>query len=245
MPVYVPLSGVGLPVLPGDRFSFDFRTTVSDDGVHPDNSRGGTGPSTVAEWIRYGYDGWMPLDWSFSDSGAKFNSSQIKDAMQMRIGDVMLFPIYTNTRAQGANFQYYVVGWAGFKVTGFSAQGNNGKVFGHFESILWEGLLSESDNGSDDFGVRSIELVGWAEHLSARPVPSVGMGRRAAETSHPASHGPQRATRRARRSGLRSRCPRRPRRGGLPTAPTRTSRRSCLLPWASKPVMWKPAQPTT
>jgi type I protein arginine methyltransferase len=36
LPVYAPLSGAGLPVRRGDRFSFDFVTTVSDDGVHPD-----------------------------------------------------------------------------------------------------------------------------------------------------------------------------------------------------------------
>jgi protein arginine N-methyltransferase 1 len=36
LPVYAPLSGVGLPVHPGDRFAFDFRTTLSDDGIHPD-----------------------------------------------------------------------------------------------------------------------------------------------------------------------------------------------------------------
>jgi protein arginine N-methyltransferase 1 len=36
LPVYAPLSDVGLPVRPGDRFTFDFVTTLSDDGVHPD-----------------------------------------------------------------------------------------------------------------------------------------------------------------------------------------------------------------
>jgi hypothetical protein len=155
------LSGPGCPC-------FNIATTLDLQKVGPgafrlinlDGTKGGTGPTTVADWIRYGYDGYMPLDWYFSDSGAKFNSTQIKDAMQVRIGDLMLFPIYTDTRAQGSNFQYYVVGWAGFRVTGFDAQGNNGKVFGHFESVIWEGLLGESDNGSDDFGVRSIELVG-------------------------------------------------------------------------------------
>jgi hypothetical protein len=126
--------------------------------INIDNSHGGTGPTTVANWIRYGYDGWMPLDWYFSDSGAKFNSSQIKDAMQMRIGDVLLFPIYADTRAQGSNFQYFVVGWAGFHVSGFDAQGNGGKIYGWFESVLWEGLLGEADEGND-FGVRSIELT--------------------------------------------------------------------------------------
>jgi Flp pilus assembly protein TadG len=155
------LSGPGCPC-------FDIPTDLDLQKTGPgafrllnlDNSFGGTGPSKVSDWILHGYNGWMPLDWYFSDSGAKFNSSQIKDAMQMRIGDVLLFPIYTTTRAQGSNFQYFVVGWAGFRVTGFTAQGNAGKVFGHFESVVWEGILGESDDGSDDFGVRSIELVG-------------------------------------------------------------------------------------
>ena len=126
--------------------------------INIDNSFGGTGPTTVANWIRYGYDGWMPLDWYFSDSGAKFNSNQIKDAMQVRLGDVLLFPIYADTRAQGSNFQYFVVGWAGFHVSGFDASGNGGKIYGWFESVLWEGLLGEADEGND-FGVRSIELT--------------------------------------------------------------------------------------
>ncbi len=128
--------------------------------INLDGDKGGTGPTIVADWILHGYDGYMPLDWYFSDSGAKFNSSQIKNAMQMRVGDTMLFPIYTDTRAQGSNFQYLVVGWAGFHVTGFTAQGNSGKVMGYFESVLWDGLLGESDDGANDFGVRSIELVG-------------------------------------------------------------------------------------
>ena len=69
--------------------------------INLDGDHGGTGPSIVADWILNGYDGYMPLDWYFSDSGAKFNSSQVKNAMQMRVGDTMLFPIYTDTRAQG------------------------------------------------------------------------------------------------------------------------------------------------
>lgn len=36
LPVYAPLSGVGLPVRPGNHFTFDFRTTLSDDRLHPD-----------------------------------------------------------------------------------------------------------------------------------------------------------------------------------------------------------------
>jgi hypothetical protein len=155
------LSGPGCPCF-GEQTDLDLEKVGPGAFrlINLDGTKGGTGPTIVADWIRHGYDGWMPLDWYFSDSGAKFNSSQIKDAMQMRVGDTMLFPIYTDTRAQGSNFQYLVVGWAGFHVTGFSAQGNGGQVFGYFESVLWEGLLGESDDEDNDFGVRSIELVG-------------------------------------------------------------------------------------
>src|SRR4051812_26709106 len=115
------LSGPGCPC-------WNIPTTLDLTKVGPgafrllnlDNSFGGTGPSTVADWIEGGFDGDMPLDWYFSDSGAKFNSSQIKSAMTAVTGKTLLFPIYSDTRGQGSNFQYYVIGWAGFVVTGFT-----------------------------------------------------------------------------------------------------------------------------
>jgi precorrin-6B methylase 2 len=36
MPVYAPLSDVGIPVRPGNRIEFAFITRLSDDGIHPD-----------------------------------------------------------------------------------------------------------------------------------------------------------------------------------------------------------------
>ncbi|MFE2179529.1 50S ribosomal protein L11 methyltransferase [Streptomyces sp. NPDC059455] len=54
-PVYAPLSEKGLPVRPGDRFEFDFTTTLSDDGVHPDYALTGElhradGPAVPLSW---------------------------------------------------------------------------------------------------------------------------------------------------------------------------------------------------
>ncbi|WAP59546.1 hypothetical protein [Streptomyces sp. S465] len=42
----------GLPVGPGDRFAFEFTTTISDDGVHPDYAltgelQRGSGPAVA------------------------------------------------------------------------------------------------------------------------------------------------------------------------------------------------------
>ncbi|WP_060948899.1 50S ribosomal protein L11 methyltransferase [Streptomyces hygroscopicus] len=54
-PVYAPLSETGLPVQPGDRFAFEFTTTMSDDGVHPDYALTGElhrdgGPAVPLRW---------------------------------------------------------------------------------------------------------------------------------------------------------------------------------------------------
>jgi hypothetical protein len=126
--------------------------------INLDDSHGGTGPGQVAEWIRHGFDGYMPLDWYYSDPGAKFSSSQIKDAMQERIGDELLFPVYRRVQSQGSNFEYQVVGWVGFVVTGFSAQGNKGTVSGRFVRIIWEGIEATS-GGTPNYGARAIRLV--------------------------------------------------------------------------------------
>ncbi len=122
-----------------------------------DGSRGGTGSATVGEWVSRGFDGSMPLGWYYSDPGAKFNSSHVKDAMQFRLGDELLFPIYDETRGNGANFEYHVVGWVGFVVTGFSGNGNKGTIKGYFVRVIWEGIQSTS--GVGNFGAHAIQLV--------------------------------------------------------------------------------------
>jgi Flp pilus assembly protein TadG len=127
--------------------------------INIDGSHGGTGPSTLEEWILKGFDGWMPLNWYFSDPGAKFNSSQIKGALDVRIGDEMLFPVYDDTRKSGANFEYEVIGWVGYVVTSYEISGSkDAKLNGHFTKVIWEGILNESATGESP-GVNSIELV--------------------------------------------------------------------------------------
>lgn len=123
-----------------------------------DGSKGGTGGKISADWILRGYDGYMPLGWYGSDPGAAFNDSKFKDALNVRIGDELLFPVYDQVKGQGANFEYRVIGFVGFVVTGFKAQGSKGTVEGHFVRVIWEGIQSES-GGGEDFGVRAIELI--------------------------------------------------------------------------------------
>jgi hypothetical protein len=127
-----------------------------------DSSYGGTGPEDIGEWIRTGLDGYMPKDtWYYSDPGIKPNSSHVKGALESRLGPgkEILIPIYTETRAQGAGFEYYVVGWVGWLTTSFDIRGvKDVAVFGSFTRIIWEGIQSES--GSDDgLGARAVSLI--------------------------------------------------------------------------------------
>lgn len=127
-----------------------------------DGSHGGTGPKDIAEWIRTGLDGYMPVDnWYYSDPGIKPNSSHVQDALQERIGvgKEILIPIYTETRAQGAGFEYYVVGWVGWVTTSFKIKGTKDvSVFGSFTQIIWEGI--ESESGTDGgLGARAVSLI--------------------------------------------------------------------------------------
>jgi hypothetical protein len=123
-----------------------------------DRSHGGTGQQILSDWILHGFNGLMPLDNYYSDPGAKFNASQVISALNERIGDTLLFPVYDETRKSGANFDYHVIGWVGFTVTGFDASGNNGKVFGYFTSVIWEGIMGSPD-GEGNFGARTVALV--------------------------------------------------------------------------------------
>jgi hypothetical protein len=128
--------------------------------INLDNSKGGTGPPILADWIANGYDGDMPLGWYYGDPGAKFNSSQVEGALDARIGDELLFPVYRSTRGNGSNLQYQIVGWVGFLLTGWDAKGNNGQLYGSFQRVIWDGLQQESNSGGPDFGVRTVMLVG-------------------------------------------------------------------------------------
>ena len=127
--------------------------------INIDGSRGGIGPSTLGDWIMRGYEGYMPLGWYYSDPGAKFNSSQVKGALDARLGSEMLFPIYRDTQGNGANFEYEIVGWAGYVITSYEIQGSkNNKLNGYFKRVVWEGIGSQS-SGSPSFGARAVTLV--------------------------------------------------------------------------------------
>jgi len=149
---------------------FDEETEIDFEKVGPgafrllniDGSHGGTGPPVIGEWIRTGLDAYMPRnEWYYSDPGIKPNSSHIKGALESRLGEdkEILIPIYSETKAQGAGFEYYVVGWVGWVVTDYDIRGvNEATIRGHFTRVIWDGIQSES--GSDDgLGARSVQLI--------------------------------------------------------------------------------------
>jgi Putative Flp pilus-assembly TadE/G-like len=149
------------------RPCFGVPTTLDLEKVGPgafrllnlDLSHGGTGGKIDADWILRGYDGYMPLEWYGSDPGAAFNDSKFDEALSLRIGDELLFPVYDKTVGNGSGFDYHVIGWVGFVVTAFDAKGGKkGTVSGHFVRLIWEGIQSTS-GGAEDFGARTIELV--------------------------------------------------------------------------------------
>lgn len=146
---------------------FNEATVLDFDKVGPgafrliniDGSHGGTGPSEVGEWLTTGLDAHMPLGWYYSDPGIKPNSSHIKEALEFRDEDELLFPVYRDTKAQGAGFEYEVIGWVGFHVTDYEIQGvKNARIYGWFTTIIWEGIQSET-GGDPDFGARAVTLL--------------------------------------------------------------------------------------
>jgi hypothetical protein len=125
-----------------------------------DNSKGGTGQQILADWILHGFGGMMPVNTDyFSDSGAKFNASEVKDAMNTAIvtGRELLFPVYRAVDGTGSNLTYTVIGWAGFVVDQFDGNGNHGSITGHFTRFIAEGI--QGSGGTPGYGTWNVQLV--------------------------------------------------------------------------------------
>jgi Flp pilus assembly protein TadG len=154
------LAGAGCPC-------FGVSTTLDLNKIGPggfgiiniDGSHGGSGPGILADWIVNGCacSTATPVE-LYSDPGAKFNSSQVKDAMDQMIGHNLLFPVYDTTAGNGANLQYDVIGFAGFNLQGYEFKGNSGSIDGHFVEVDWEG--SGTSDTSTYFGATTSRLVG-------------------------------------------------------------------------------------
>jgi len=126
-----------------------------------DQSKGGTSPKILADWMLEGFDQALPLGGYFSDPGVKWNSSQVQNALTQRIGSDLLFPVFDTIQGNGANAQYHVVAWIGFFLTGVDARGSSGDISGYFDSVIWEGLpASTAGGGGPNYGAYAVQLIG-------------------------------------------------------------------------------------
>jgi putative Flp pilus-assembly TadE/G-like protein len=128
-----------------------------------DGGNGTVGAKEEGDWILKGFDKYLPLGLYRSDPGAKFNSSNVQDALDARIGTVLLFPVFKTLTGTGQNAEYDIIGWIGFRLTGFTVKGNNATLNGSFTEFIAQGILASSGGGgsgpSSTWGVKSIQLI--------------------------------------------------------------------------------------
>jgi putative Flp pilus-assembly TadE/G-like protein len=127
-----------------------------------EGGNGTVGAKEEGEWILNGFDKYLGLGLYRSDPGAKFNSSNVQDALEARIGTVLLFPVFKTLTGNGQNAEYDIIGWIGFHLTGFSVQGNNATLDGYFTEYIAQGILATSggpSGPSSSWGVKSIQLI--------------------------------------------------------------------------------------
>jgi Flp pilus assembly protein TadG len=123
------------------------------------NDSSGTASSgTLANWVTNGYDQLMNLGKYYSVTSAKFNSSEFVAAMQSMIGQELLFPVYRLLTGPGVNATYDIIGWVGFRLTGFDPNGTPAVVNGSFTKYIANGIEATS-GGKPSFGVRDISLT--------------------------------------------------------------------------------------
>jgi Flp pilus assembly protein TadG len=155
------LSGPGCPC-------WGVSTTLGFDKVGPggfeiiniDGSSGGSGQSTLADWITNGCDcsTTTPV-WLYGDAGAKFNSSEVNGALTAQLGKTLLFPVYDQSRLSGSNMQYHIIAFVGFKVTGFKFNGSkDGTITGSFQKVSWRGSGTSTSPGA--YTATTIQLTG-------------------------------------------------------------------------------------
>jgi Flp pilus assembly protein TadG len=119
---------------------------------------GNIGAGTLADWLLYGYQDFLPLGNYYSAPSANFNNSQFLNSLTQVEGKEVLFPVYRLLTGPGSNAKYDIIGWVGFVITSFNASGSNGSVTGYFTSYVAQGIPA-TGGGNPNFGVHKVELV--------------------------------------------------------------------------------------
>jgi Flp pilus assembly protein TadG len=155
------LAGSGCPCF-GQQTTLDFSKMGAPGAFGMLNLVGGNGTvgaSQLASEILNGFNQYLPLGLYRSDPGAKFNSSNVQNALSARIGSVLLFPVFDTLTGNGQNAQYNIIGWVGFKLTGYFIHGTNAQLTGSFTQFIAKGIQATSGTTQPDFGVRAIQLT--------------------------------------------------------------------------------------
>ena len=123
---------------------------------------GNVGAGTLADWLTNGYhDHDLTVGDYDSVPGATFNNSSFTAALDQQIGHELLFPVYRLLKGPGSNAKYTVVGWVGFMIQSYDAQGSTGTINGYFTRYTTDGVPAESGNGggAPGLGVHKVELT--------------------------------------------------------------------------------------
>ena len=115
------------------------------------------GTSDLRDQILRGFNDYMELGNYQARTGNPFSSAG--PALEERMGDELLFPVYKQLKGTGSGAEYEIIGWVGFVITDMELSGTKEKLYGYFTRVIWEGILSETPDLTTDFGVRAITLV--------------------------------------------------------------------------------------
>jgi Flp pilus assembly protein TadG len=123
------------------------------------NDNGSVGSGILADWMLNGNDEDMPLGIYEAVPSTKYNSSAFQGALQAKVGDDVLFPVYQPPiLLGGSNAQFNIIGWVAFHIDSQGAKGSSGELDGHFTTFLAQGLQA-APGGGVNTGVKVVQLV--------------------------------------------------------------------------------------
>lgn len=120
---------------------------------------GNIGADVLADWLLHGYQDELPLGTYYSAPSANFNNSQFLASLDAVRGKEVLFPVYRLLTGPGSNAKYDIIGWVGFVIESYVANGSKGSLTGSFTSYTAQGVQA-TGGGNPYFGVKKVELVG-------------------------------------------------------------------------------------
>ena len=147
----------------GERTEMEFDKMGAPGAFGMLNLAGGNGTpgtSEQAEWILRGHNKYLGLGKYNSNPGAKFSSSQIQEALSLRDGTVLLFPVFKTLEGEGENAKYEIIGWIGFYLEDYEIRGHNAILKGYVTHFIAQGIQAGSGSGSPStFGVKVVQLI--------------------------------------------------------------------------------------